>query len=145
MQYWVFRKTSWLCADGQFCCICVWLMYSQKPKKAQHNTTRPQNCSPATTGKSPKLCSVRSGAPAFGHVVPASWPPDVIPLSHCWRERTINPVCELCALMTAGRMIGYEISEDSLRNLFSASIHVCVCCYTDSEMHLNILTVHMLS
>lgn len=95
---WVYRKSCWLCTDGQCWCKYAWVMYSQL------NTRRlvPKIARLLQLERLQKLCSARSGAPAGRHVVPASWPQGVMPFSHYWRKLTLLTVC---GVISAGRMV----------------------------------------
>lgn len=91
--------------------MCAWLVSSVEPKKHNSTTTRPSEKKrlPAKTGKPPELCSAAcSGSSAFGHVVPANWPPYVMPFIQLLER-------ELCRLWLT--VWGLEIIEGS-RNAF---------------------------
>lgn len=129
----VFRNPSWLCADGQFCCECVWLMYSVKPKSTTIHGSSSGNGLPAKTGEAPELQHA-----ADLQLLDASF------LSVGLRKSCPSLVeresCQLY-LITNCVWINNWTEEGSLWILdVSALIHVCV----NATLTLEVLSTHCL-
>lgn len=121
-------------------------MYSVKPKSTTKHDSSPKHRLPAKTGKPPKLRSACSGSSAFGHVVSANWPPDVMPFTHYWSETlstlttTLSNNCVRINNWKKVILFGFQQMRSEM--YYSQCTHSCLCLDCDSGiyMHFNVLT-----